>query len=275
VDHRHPSPLVRSRPLRVVVALALVAGACGSVLFALDLLFIVFAPVWVIAALVLFCAAPVAAWVIVRGRWGSADAASAQGVTVLLVGSLLVVGGAIAFHRGYVAVDTRRDLGTPSAEGMHWYAVAAVGFAGGAALLAVVPLRLTRRTVLIAIAPLGAAAALAAGLATASADDDECTSFEVDPARWRASEDERGALGDVSDRERMAEAIARCEPLRGATRREVERVLGPSPGRKAWSYFGGTINDGLGPGDEQRLYVWFGRDGRVSRTSLTGAGVAD
>jgi hypothetical protein len=82
----------------------------------------------------------------------------------------------------------------------------------------------------------------------------DCETFRVQRADWRATD---------SARWRAAEAIARCQPLRGRRAGAVRRLLG-APDRRAdrsWVYFNATGYDG--DADVRHLRVLF-EDGRVS-----------
>ena len=101
----------------------------------------------------------------------------------------------------------------------------------------------------------------------ASGYEPDCDSYSFDRSEWRY-EQNRGI--DDDSREHQAEALAECGALEGKTHAEVAELLGDGDRepRRTWRYHAGWVNDGIGPGDGQTLYVRFGSDGRVERATL-------
>lgn len=93
----------------------------------------------------------------------------------------------------------------------------------------------------------------------------DCESYEFDRDAW----DRNGG----ADREYEAAALDYCDALIGMTLDEVRAMLDISPkvkpdrNRKI-SVLAGTVNDYLGPGDDQRLRIEFDRQARVKSTFL-------
>ena len=88
-----------------------------------------------------------------------------------------------------------------------------------------------------------------------------CVGHGFDRDQWRG--------GGADD---QAWYLHRCGSLDDRTKSEVVEMLGTkkktSGGDRLWTYGAGWTNDFLGPGDAQRLDVFFGPQGRVSRTDL-------
>jgi hypothetical protein len=105
-----------------------------------------------------------------------------------------------------------------------------------------------------------------------SGDDFEpdCSTYSFDRSEWRPAFN-RGIEDD--SREHQAEALAECDVLVGLTRPELTAMLGDHHLEKRidqfdWGFSAGWVNDGIGPGDGQMLYVQFDNDGRVTRAKL-------
>lgn len=98
----------------------------------------------------------------------------------------------------------------------------------------------------------------------------DCDEYSFDRTEWRSA----GNPGiDDDSQEHQAEALAECDVLVGLTRAEVSAMLGSHQLEERiepfdWGFSAGWVNDGLGPGDGQMLYVQFGDDGRVTRAKL-------
>ena len=123
-----------------------------------------------------------------------------------------------------------------------------------------------------------ALALLAAGLGLAFVLREHRSLCErsFDAAGWR------GARFDTSKRSRLADQVVECEVVQRKRRREVERLLGRErvtreqfrgePGIAHAAYPVATVNDTLGPGDEQSLIVYYDRRWRVVATELSPPG---
>lgn len=92
----------------------------------------------------------------------------------------------------------------------------------------------------------------------------DCDGYSFDPSEW---------ADDAGDgREHEAEALAECNALVGLTRKEVVAMLGrqdpEAGGRRMMTFPAGWVNDGIGPGDGQSLYVFLGGGDRVVAARL-------
>jgi hypothetical protein len=92
-------------------------------------------------------------------------------------------------------------------------------------------------------------------------DEPDCDEYAFDAEAWAAR--------DSDDRDDQAASLSRCDVLIGMTRSEVVELLGePNNQRGRWAYATGLVNDALGPGDGQTLFVSFNPSGRVRTTDL-------
>lgn len=197
---------------------------------------------------------------VLAGRWGPGAWVAPQG---LAVGVVLVACVAFALYCGEQAREglfSRSVHATPTSEILAWTGMAVTAMLAAAVVLGVLPVRLGRRLrvafvsvlVLTGLAGAGTAVAVAAG-------GDPCDGFRFDPAAWRSD----------GDRERVGEALARCDFLHGRTRDEVDELLG---GRfinsRERSYVIGFQDDWLGWGSDKMLDVSFGDDLRVRSTGI-------
>jgi len=117
----------------------------------------------------------------------------------------------------------------------------------------------TRRGFVVATLALALAAAVAVLLIRDwfRGYEPDCDDYSFDAAEWA---DDRG-----DGREHQAESLAECNALVGFTREEVATMLGRqtagADGGRRLTFSAGWVNDGIGPGDGQRLYVLLdGRD---------------
>ena len=98
----------------------------------------------------------------------------------------------------------------------------------------------------------------------------DCDEYAFEREEWR----DAGNRGiDDDSQEHQAEALAECDALVGLTRAEVTAMLGSHQLERRiepfdWGFSAGWVNDGMGPGDGQMLYVQFGDDGHVTRAKL-------
>lgn len=184
---------------------------------------------------------------------------------IVVVGSPLV--GAVGAVVGTVEdITDRGAFGTEASSAGAWFVLAAVLIAGLAMVLAVLPAGMWLRRIAAAVGALAVLSAIAAVAVTVTGDG--CDDFRPASNGWRAALEVEDQPGEVSDAERIAEAIVRCGTLRGKTRDEVRRLLGrPSDTGRTWRWGIGTTNDGIGPGDGQDLIVSFSGD-RVVRARL-------
>ena len=110
------------------------------------------------------------------------------------------------------------------------------------------------------------------GMAVGITNNEElgCESFQFDKERWRDDED---PIGQVTDREGIAETLTRCNVLEGKSERQVQAMLGRGSrtSRYRLTYYVGWVHDAIGPGDEQLLRVDFERRhlGRVDEATLS------
>lgn len=278
MDPRRPEALAASgqapsarRVLRGLVAAGVALGALAAVAGGWLLLVWLTAPKTFLAALAAGLSAPLAVWLLVAGwaRTGAARAAQAAGalVTVAFYGWL----GVRFAARGFDVLASRATLGVPPGEVAGQFGMAACAALMVAAVVAAIPAGRLGLPAAAAAAAIGAAAVAAGGASVAVAvDGDRCGTFRFESERWRAALQVRDRRGQLSDAERMAEAIVRCRTFAGATRAQVRRELGPAhvERRRVWSYAVGWTRDAMGMGDAQELFVRFGPDGRVRRTTL-------
>ncbi|MDW5597125.1 hypothetical protein VSS74_22455 [Conexibacter stalactiti] len=266
-------PLLSRRPYRTLVALALVLVTGGALLLGLFLL--VFEPdAWQagVALLMLFCL-PFAVRPVELGRWSANWLRWPEMVAFVLLLAVAIGLGVRGLAHGIALLDERDWTGATPLEIAFWLGEGTAALGGAFLLLASVPLPLPRRAARWALAAL-AVVVSACGLATAVvyAGPDGCGSFAVDRERWLAGAVDSPS-GDDRDRERIADAIVRCDALDGMTIAEVRAALGPEAegdpdiGAHTRGWPVGWVNDGIGPGDEQYLEVQFA-DGRVAEASL-------
>lgn len=121
-----------------------------------------------------------------------------------------------------------------------------------------------------AILPLLAAAACAvvAGCASAEGTTGDCAHFRFDSAAWKR--DSQKLHDGSTDRQRLADGLARCHTLVGWTRAEVRRKLGRreiNSTRRIWTYQTGPDRSGFHI-DFEMFSVHFGRDGVVKFVQL-------
>jgi outer membrane protein assembly factor BamE (lipoprotein component of BamABCDE complex) len=120
-------------------------------------------------------------------------------------------------------------------------------------------------TVLAIPAALLAAAWVLAMSVFGSDGPPDCDSYSFDREAWRNDE------GDA--REQEAAALVGCGTLNGMPGSEVRDLLGdpsprPTPAPDRWTYAAGWVNDAIGVGDGQTLFVRFDANGRVKGTNL-------
>ena len=92
----------------------------------------------------------------------------------------------------------------------------------------------------------------------------DCDAYSFDASEWADSEGH--------GREHQAEALAECNALVGLTRGEVttllDRPAAEAGARGTMTFSAGWVNDGVGPGDGQSLYVYLGGNNRVVAARL-------
>jgi hypothetical protein len=123
-----------------------------------------------------------------------------------------------------------------------------------------------RRGLVLAAAALALIVACSAALTSEwfRGYEPDCDGYAFDSSKWA---DEPG-----DGREHQAEALVECNALVGLTRNEVGAMLGRQDsqvgGRRIMVFSAGWVNDGLGPGDGQSLYVILSRSDRVLAARL-------
>ncbi|HST39502.1 MAG TPA: hypothetical protein VLK58_08335 [Conexibacter sp.] len=271
-------PLLSWRPYRTLVALALVLVTGAACLLGLVLL--VFEPdLWQVGvAFVMLVCLPFAVRPVELGRWSSNWVRWPELVAFTLL--LLIAGGSavLGLSQAITLLSEREWAGATPLEIAFWLGAGTAALGGAFLLLASVPLPLPRQAARWALAAL-AVAVSAGGVATAVvyAGPDGCGSFTVDRVRWA---DGAPDSQHDEDRDRIAEAIVRCDALDGMTVAEVRAALGteaegdPRGGVRMLAWTAGWVNDGFGPGDRQAVEVWF-TDGRVTEASLRYDGQVD
>jgi hypothetical protein len=283
VDRRSPhaewAPPLLSRPVyRTLVGLSLVLATGAACL--LGLVVVIFSPgAWEagIALLMLFCT-PLAVRAIERCRWSRNWLRWPERAAVTLL--VLIAGGiaAAGLAQAVELLAERAWSGATTLEIVFWLGAGTAALGGAFLLLAAVPLPLPRQVARWALAALAVVvSAGAVATAVVYAGPDGCDSFEVDRDRW--ADGARDSDHD-EDRERIADAIVRCDALDGMTVAEVRAKLGreaeakPRRGSRMRAWQAGWTNDGFGLGDEQFVELWFS-GGRVSDASLRYDGAAD
>ena len=100
-------------------------------------------------------------------------------------------------------------------------------------------------------------------VAAAAAALTGCAGADGCPERFDSQAWKKAGPGDR--RVELAGELERCNSLDGATKDEVREALGrpDTEHRYSWEYFTGEVNDVMGPGDAQTLYVDFTGLGRV------------
>lgn len=239
------APLLRPRPLRALVVLALfAAGLCAVVVAAAAT--VLDAPgngggLVLAAALVALAAVPAGCWAFELGHWSRRRGAAAfQMVCAAVLVAAHVAGCLFCALRAAEAIGARGPYGATFLEVVAWLAVTAGGLLLLALMVASVPLpagvRGRVRWLPAAVATVAATVAFTAGGTQLFASD--CGPFAFDPGRWRAA-----LAGDASDRdvERLFAAVARCGTVDGMDRAELLAALGrPSSqvGRGEWTWIG-------------------------------------
>jgi hypothetical protein len=261
-------PLLRAIWPRAVIAVGLALGHFATVALAFWLLVWLFAPVAFAVVVCVLVAALVTVKVMVAGRWsqGAAGAVEHGAVVVLLVAYVAVA--AFAVGAGFDGLASQSTFATPRREAVLAFVLAALAAAASGVVLVAIPRRSSAGLVTIAagVAAVAVVGGLGAAVA-ASASGDPCRAFEFDRSRWRAAL----AEGRMSEAERLARAIIRCDTIDGASRFKVRQLLGGSWSnrRTTWTWSLGMTNDLLGPGDGQDLHVRFDRRDRVRGVHLT------
>lgn len=229
-----------------------------------------------VAAALLAVAAPLAAWAIVADERPTTASAVVKLGAIAVTGLALTLVAVLAVRQGLHALASQQQLGTPSSYAAWSFIL------GGAAVLAIAAIvaavRWPPSRVRIAVVAAGAAIAGMAAFGTAitvATTTTGCEGFRFDAARWHKARFEAPASESAPVRAALADAVARCDVLTGATQATVRERLG-SPGRssgrgatRVWRYQLGIINDRgffLGGGDALSLIVTFGPDGRVRDT---------
>lgn len=266
------SPLLRPHALRALVAGGLILESFAAVLAGLVLVVWLVYPVAFLAVVGVLAVSPFAAWPVVKGGWAKGVSRAVQIAAVALTGTFYVVVAAYAASQAGEALIARSTLAPRPEIAGFWLVIAAGAATALAALIAAVPLRLPRTATVLAAGATAVAGLAGAGVAVAvTVGKDGCEDFEFDRARWASvSRHDPPGSGITSDKELMADAIARCGTVDGATRQQVARLLGRPDRRshRSWYWDVGWTNDGLGPGDGQALWVEFGRERRVRKAEL-------
>lgn len=261
-------PLLRATWPRAVIAVGLTVGHFATVALAFWLLVWLFAPVAFAGIVCVLVAALVTAKVMVAGRWsqGGVGAVQVAAVVVLLVAYVAVA--MLAVGAGVDGLASQSTFATPRRGAVLAFVLAALAAAASGVVLVAIPRRGSALlvTIMAAVAAVAVVGGLGAAVA-ASASGDPCRAFEFDSSRWRAAL----AESRMSEAERLARAIIRCDTIDGAGRAEVRQLLGGSWSnrRTTWTWSVGTTNDLLGPGDGQDLHVEFDRRDRVRGVHLT------
>lgn len=251
-----------------MIAVGLTVGHFATLALAFWLLVGLFAPIAFAGIVCLLVAALVTAKVMVTGRWsqGALGAIQVAAVVVLLVAYVAVA--VYAVRAGVDGLASQSTFATPRREAVLAFVLAALAAAASGVVLVAIPRRgsAVLMTIATGVATVAVVVALGAAVA-ASASGDPCQALKFDRSRWRA------ALAEdrMSEAERLARAIIRCDTIDGAGRAEVRQLLGGSWSnrRTTWTWSLGTTNDLLGPGDGQDLYVEFDRRDRVRAVHLT------
>jgi len=123
----------------------------------------------------------------------------------------------------------------------------------GAAILAAVPLA-------------GIGASGATGVTKA-----DCRLFSFQRSDFRPVPSAEYLREARTRRQKVAHGLERCGDIQGLRPAEVESRLGrhDSVEQGEWAYELGLVGEGIGPGDDQTLYVSFGPRGRVSRVVVS------
>ncbi|MDP2710673.1 MAG: hypothetical protein Q8O56_05595 [Solirubrobacteraceae bacterium] len=266
-------PLARSRSVRALIAIGLVAGHLASAALAFWSLSWIVAPLASVAVVVVLLAACVAAQVIVAGRWSRGAAVGVQAGAVLVLCASYVAVAGLAITSAVGALVSQPAFATPGSDAGRGVLVAVIAATALAAMIVAIPMPGRRMAARVsAIVAIAVAAGIGVGGAVAvGVSGDACERFAFDQQRWRAALDRPDAPGRTSEAERLARAIDRCGTVDGAGRTTVRRLLG-DPSRDTgttWTWSLGMTNDALGPGDGQDLHVEFDRGGRARSVYLT------
>lgn len=115
----------------------------------------------------------------------------------------------------------------------------------------------------ILVIVLGVAAALLLAGDWLREYEPDCDGYSFDESAW---------ADDAGDsREHQAEALVECNVLIGLRRDDVTAMLGAGTGSgegRTLRFSAGWVNDGIGPGDGQTLYVFLSSNDRVQAARL-------
>lgn len=188
-----------------------------------------------------------------------------RAVVLGVVAVAFAVIGSASFEAGRI-LEAGSVLGSADGDATWWLLGSFLAGAAAVGVAAWLPLRLEGKAVAAVGTMVGCAATLVVGLDRGYAAD-VCDRFEIDRAAFQASVRGGDSSRSVSAAKRVANGVEHCGTLRGRTRAEVARTLGPPQrrDRREWRWSIGVVNDYLGPGDSADLVVRFGRDGRVVR----------
>lgn len=158
-----------------------------------------------------------ALWPALVGRWGRGAWVAPQGIAA---GIVLLGYGVLALYAGEQAREglfSRSTQAMPSDELAGWASVAVVSVLALAVVVWVLPIELGRRGRVALVAALAGTGLAAAGTAVAiAAGGDPCDGLRLDAQ----------AFADSGDRQRIGEALVRCDALVGLHEDELEPLLG-------------------------------------------------
>jgi hypothetical protein len=171
----------------------------------------------------------VALWPTLGGRWGRGAWVAPQSIAV---GIVLLGYGALALYAGEQARDGllgRSTHAMPSNELAGWTGAAVASVLAVVLVVWVLPIELGRRGRAALVAALALTGVAAAGTAVAiAAGGDPCDDLRLDSRAFAQSD----------DRQRIGEALVRCDALVGLHEDELEPLLGrPSTafGQHSWT----------------------------------------